>query len=91
MGFLRIVLFLNGRVLVALNKKHLLSLFIGLELIMLRVLFLVRIRCFFRIWVIFLIVCLAVCEARISLALLVIIIRLVGRDLVKNFSVYNLS
>lgn len=65
-------------------RKHLLCLFVGLEIIRLGLLFVRHVFLINQFWLILLILCLAVCEARICLALLVIVMRLCGNDLMSR-------
>nr|URW97673.1 NADH dehydrogenase subunit 4L [Vignadula atrata] len=74
-----------------LNKVRFLSLLISLELMMMSVIFLSLFKLFSSIWLVFLIVCFAVCEASVGLALLVMMIRLNGSDCLSVTSFYNMS
>lgn len=65
-------------------NKHLLCLFVGLEIIRLGLLFATHFILINNFWLILLILCLAVCEARVCLALLVRVMRLCGDDLISR-------
>lgn len=83
-----IVLFFGGLLVVLTKKNHLISVFIGIEFIILGILYCCSRLIFYNIRIIFLVMCLGVCEARVCLALLVIIVRLSGNDLISRLSLY---
>lgn len=82
------LLFFSGVLVVLLKKGHLIRIFIGMEFIMLGVLYSARIIMCYNVRIVFLIMCLGVCEARVCLALLVMIVRLSGNDLIRRLSLY---
>nr|ADJ80439.1 NADH dehydrogenase subunit 4L [Mytilus trossulus] len=65
-------------------NKHLLCLFVGLEMMSLGLLFITHSLLTNSFWLILLILCLAVCEASVCLALLVSVMRLRGDDLMSS-------
>lgn len=62
------------------------GIFIGIEIAGLGVIFIASLTLRNCIWVVFLVICLGVCEASLCLSLLVIVIRLCGSDLTSNLS-----
>nr|YP_009681482.1 NADH dehydrogenase subunit 4L [Crenomytilus grayanus]QDO71877.1 NADH dehydrogenase subunit 4L [Crenomytilus grayanus] len=84
MKFLGLFLMGMGCFVVFRMNTHLLSLFVGLEMMSLGLLFVGHVFLMNQFWVILLILCLAVCEASICLALLVMVMRLCGNDLMSS-------
>nr|YP_009681496.1 NADH dehydrogenase subunit 4L [Gregariella coralliophaga]QDO71902.1 NADH dehydrogenase subunit 4L [Gregariella coralliophaga] len=86
MMVLSFLLFFLGMSVLFRKNAHLMSIFIGIEMAGLGVIFLSTFSLSHNVWLIFLIVCLGICEASLCLALLVMVMRLCGNDLVKNLS-----
>nr|AUN88095.1 NADH dehydrogenase subunit 4L [Perna canaliculus]UJM44248.1 NADH dehydrogenase subunit 4L [Perna canaliculus] len=82
------VLFFGGLLVVLTKKNHLISVFIGMEFMMLGILYCCSSLMFYNISMIFLVMCLGVCEASVCLALLVMMVRLSGNDLISSLSLY---
>nr|YP_006576247.1 NADH dehydrogenase subunit 4L [Perna viridis]AFK75952.1 NADH dehydrogenase subunit 4L [Perna viridis]UJM44261.1 NADH dehydrogenase subunit 4L [Perna viridis] len=82
------LLFFSGVLVVLLKKGHLISIFIGMEFMMLGVLYSASIMMCYNVSMVFLIMCLGVCEASVCLALLVMMVRLSGNDLISSLSLY---
>nr|UNJ78597.1 NADH dehydrogenase subunit 4L [Perna perna]UVH65881.1 NADH dehydrogenase subunit 4L [Perna perna]UVH65894.1 NADH dehydrogenase subunit 4L [Perna perna]UVH65907.1 NADH dehydrogenase subunit 4L [Perna perna]WRV01105.1 NADH dehydrogenase subunit 4L [Perna perna] len=83
-----LVLFLGGLMVVLTKKNHLISVFIGMEFMMLSILYCCSTLVFYNVSMIFLVMCLGVCEASVCLALLVMMVRLSGNDLISSLSLY---
>nr|UDY69791.1 NADH dehydrogenase subunit 4L [Mytella strigata] len=81
-------MFFSGMLVVFMKKNHLISIFIGMEFMMLGVLYCCSLFMYHNVSMIFLIMCFGVCEASVCLALLVMMVRLSGNDLVSSLSLY---
>nr|YP_004842046.1 NADH dehydrogenase subunit 4L [Mytilus californianus]ACV65355.1 NADH dehydrogenase subunit 4L [Mytilus californianus] len=84
MKFLGVFLMSMGFFVIFRMSKHLPCLFVGLEMMSLGLLFVSHVFLMNQFWLILLILCLAVCEASICLALLVMVMRLCGNDLMSS-------
>nr|AAQ63691.1 NADH dehydrogenase subunit 4L [Mytilus galloprovincialis] len=82
--FLAVFLMSKGFFLIFRMNKHLLCLFVGLEMMSLGLLFATHFLLMNNFWLILLILCMAVCEASVCLALLVMVMRLCGNDLMSS-------
>ena len=84
------IVFCAGVVSVVLQCHHVIGVFVAIELIRLGVLFIGRVIIIKNMHLILLLLAIAVCEARVCLGLVVIIVRLRGNDLVKHISLNKL-
>nr|YP_009681529.1 NADH dehydrogenase subunit 4L [Septifer bilocularis]QDO71950.1 NADH dehydrogenase subunit 4L [Septifer bilocularis] len=79
-----VMVYFVGLGVVLRQKVHLIGVFVGLEFMSLGILFAAGLFLNNVVCLIFLVLCFAVCEASISLALIVMMVRLCGNDLVSN-------
>nr|ACV65367.1 NADH dehydrogenase subunit 4L [Mytilus californianus] len=85
--WLSLLLVSVGNTVVCRMNKHLLCIFIGLEMMGLGLLFASHIFLLNQFWAVLLALCMAVCEASICLALLVLVMRLCGNDKMSSLSI----
>ena len=90
MFMLGIIVFFLGLVSVFLQFRHIIGIFVAIELIRLGVLFMGGVALIRNIHLMLLLLTIAVCEARVCLGLVVITVRMCGNDLVKHVSLTKL-
>lgn len=76
-----IVIFFSLGIFITLNQStHLIRVFLGIEFITLRTIVVCAFRIFRISCFVLLVICIAVCEASVALALIVRMVRVMGRD-----------
>nr|AXP84532.1 NADH dehydrogenase subunit 4L [Perumytilus purpuratus] len=84
MLYFGVFVFILGLFITLMQRAHLISLFLGMEFMALSFMMLSAVVMYSNACFVMLIVCMAVCEASVALALIVNMVRVCGNDRVMN-------
>lgn len=80
MKIIILIVFIVSAFIVFVQRKHLISVFIAIEFISLSLIVFTVLITYRNACIVLVVMCIAVCEARLALAIIVIIVRVCGRD-----------